>query len=337
MAKGYHHLTYGRRCQIEALRKRGVSMIAIAQQLGVHKATISRELKRSSSLGLYESDAAHQDAAKKRKTASGSPKKLKPELISIINEKLALKWSPEQISGSLKKLGERDLCVSFSTIYKYLRRDKMRGGQLFKHLRHGGKKYNKRLNKRAGRGRIPNRVGIEERPLIVKEKSRLGDWEVDTIMSARDGAGALVSLVERYSKWTFLVKVASCHADVVYQAILQCLKSVENGVLTITADNGKEFAKHAEIGRLLNADFYFATPYHSWERGLNEHTNGLVRQYFPKGISFQETSEEEVRAVQEALNHRPRRVLDYRTPYEVFLEHISQLYPLQSLSGIIFS
>jgi len=319
MAKGYHHLTYGQRCHIAALRGSGVSITEIARQLDVHKSSISRELRRNNTHRIYQPDNAHQTSVQRRKNASEAFKKLGKSLISLIEAALIARWSPKQIAGWLK-VNSADLYISFYTIYKHIREDKTHGGMLYKHLRHGGKKYNKGLNQRAGRGRIPNRVGIEERPKIVEEKTRLGDWEVDTIMSPRNGAGAIVSLVERHSKRTLLIKVASCHADVVCQAIIQALEPIKKYVLTITADNGKEFAKHAVISSHLEADFYFATPYHSWDRGLNEHTNGLVRQYLPKGTSFQEVSEEEVRTVQEALNNRPRKVLGYRTPHNVFWE-----------------
>ena len=192
------------------------------------------------------------------------------------------------------------------------------GGSLYKLLRRRGKRYNRRNKSGAGRGLIPHRVDISERDPIVEQKTRIGDWEVDTIIGAKQ-QGALVSMVDRASKFTFLEHVASKVAIGVRHAIIGCLSPVKDRVLTITADNGKEFAHHRQIASALSASFYFARPYHSWERGLNEHTNGLVREYFPKATNFHTVEPAAVRRVQAQLNNRPRRCLAYRTPAEVFL------------------
>ena len=227
-------------------------------------------------------------------------------------------WSPEQIAGWLR-LWHPNNCASYETIYLHVWSNKRKGGCLYKHLRHKGKKYNKRRHEKAGRGYIPGRIDITHRPAIVEDKTRLGDWELDTIIGA-NRKGAIVSLVDRASKLTKLFKVPFKTAEAVADAIVESLNPIKNFVKTLTSDNGKEFARHRMISEALGADFFFATPYHSWERGLNEHTNGLVRQYFPKGSSFDRISQEAIEKVQALLNNRPRKVLGFRTPIEVFKE-----------------
>src|SRR5271170_6546202 len=189
---------------------------------------------------------------------------------------------------------------------------------LYVQLRHHGKKYNKRKGKTSGRGLIPNRVDIDQRPAIVAEKSRIGDWEADTIIGAGH-QGAIMSHVERKSKYTKLAKLPDNSANSVVKASRRILLPLASRVETITYDNGKEFASHAEIVAALGAKSYFAKPYHSWERGLNEHTNGLFRQYFPKGTDFSTLSNADVQRVENKLNSRPRKILGYQTPREVFL------------------
>jgi transposase, IS30 family len=316
MPKGYHHLTYEERCQIYTLLKRGDSHSSIAEQLDVHRSTIFRELKRNTGRKGYRFRQAQEITNERRQIASGTPKKMNEAVIAIVKEKLSLQWSPEQISGWMKLQGtSKD--ISYETIYRFIWKDKHDGGVLHKQLRHRGKKYNKRGSNKAGRGCIPGRIDIRERPAIVEEKTRLGDIELDTIQSAGH-TGAIVSMVDRASKLTKLVKVSGSTAEEVTAAIIKRLDPIKDFVYTLTADNGKEFASHFQISTSLDASFFFATPYHSWERGLNEHTNGLVRQYFPKGSSFAEITQKDVLAVENLLNNRPRKVLGYQTPAEVF-------------------
>ena len=241
-------------------------------------------------------------------------------VIVIINEKLHLQWSPEQISGWLKKQGRES--VSHETIYKYIWRNKKKGGSLYRQLRHNGKKYNKRSKGTAGRGCIPNRVDIDQRPALVEEKRRIGDWELDTIIGANHD-GAVVSMVDRSSKLTKLAKVSRKTSTEVSLALINKLGPLSLHVHTLTSDNGKEFAVHEKIAHILEADFYFAKPYHSWERGLNEHTNGLVRQYFPKKTQFSGISQAELDGVEKLLNQRPRKILGFKSPEEVFYENIA--------------
>ncbi|MDF2578416.1 MAG: integrase [Chlamydiales bacterium] len=206
---------------------------------------------------------------------------------------------------------------------------KQKGGLLYKNLRHSAKKYNKRSKAAAGRGCIPNRVDIEKRPAIVDEKKRLGDWELDTIIG-KEHKGAIVSIVDRASKLTKLVKVEQKTAEEVEKAILKRLEAIKDLVFTLTADNGKEFASHQSIAKALDAEFYFAKSYHSWQRGLNEHTNGLVRQYLPKSVSFTKVTEDDLDRLEELLNNRPRKVLGFMTPIEVFYL-LSKQSPLVAL------
>jgi IS30 family transposase len=198
-------------------------------------------------------------------------------------------------------------------------KNKKMGGTLYKHLRHKAKKYNRRGEKHAGRGLIPNRRDIDERPIIVEEKKRLGDFELDTIVGANH-KGTIVSIIDRCSKITRLMLVSNATSDRVSLALKHLHKPFkEKNVLhTLTADNGKEFAAHKDITDELGGEFFFAKPYHSWQRGLNEHTNGLVRQYFPKGTDFTILTQEQILNVEYKLNNRPRKCLHFLTPCEAF-------------------
>ena len=237
--------------------------------------------------------------------------------VKLIEEKLCLDWSPEQISGHLRQ--EAGFQISHERIYQHVWSDKLAGGELYRHLRHSHKKRRKQYGSQDKRGQIRNRVSIDERPEVVLEKSRIGDWEIDT-MIGKNHQGALITIVERVSKFTLIKKVDSKQADVVTQATIALLEPYVDKTLTITADNGKEFAKHETIAQALNTNVYFAHPYRSWERGLNENTNGLIRQYFTKGSSFENITNFEIEKVMNRLNHRPRKSLNFRTPHAVFFE-----------------
>ena len=317
MANGYHHLTYGSRCQIYALKKSGASVRGIARLLEVSASTVSREMQRNRGRRGYRMRQAQRLSEVRRRLASSRPRKLTAERWSWIEGKLRLQWSPQQIAGRLRLQGGRP--VGKTWIYHQVWKDRASGGTLYRNLRRRGKKANRRGRCGAGRGVIPGRVDIAERPAVVESKRRVGDWELDTIIGARH-RGALVSMVDRCSKFTFLQRVSGKTSLAVGGAILACLRPASALAHTLTADNGKEFAGHREVAAGLSAGFYFATPYHSWERGLNEHTNGLVRQYLPKATDFIDLHDTRVRQVQDLLNGRPRRVLGYRTPAEVFGE-----------------
>jgi len=316
MPEGYHHLTYEQRCQIYALRQSGQSKAAIARQLGFNRSTVTRELARNIGERGYRFKQAQAKTSERRQAASGKPRKMKLDLVRLIEEKLTSEqWSPKQICGWMKKEGMAT--VSHERIYQHIWADKKKGGKLYVSLRRSGKKYNKRKGKTSGRGLIPNRVDIDQRPAIVAEKSRIGDWEADTIIGANH-KGAIFSIVDRKSKYTKLALLPDKSSDAVTRACEQILTPISDKIETITFDNGKEFANHVEIVSALSAQSYFAKPYHSWERGLNEHTNGLVRQYFPKGLEFSKITQDDIQKVEDKLNSRPREVLNYKTPWEVF-------------------
>ena len=316
MSKDYHHLSMVQRCHIYVLLKRGLSQREIAQEVGCSQSTVSREVARNRGSRGYRYKQAHEKALIRRRKTGANAKKLNAELIQLMTHLLCeYQWSPEQISGRLKQTHK--LLISHETIYRYIREDRKKGGKLYKHLRRKGKKYKKIKGKVAGRGVIPNRVDIEERPEIVDEKVRCGDFEIDLIVGKRH-KGNIVSIVDRVSKVTRLTLINQATAANTAQAVIQQLSPFAGDIHTITSDNGKEFANHQDIAGKLKAQFFFAKPYHSWERGLNENTNGLVRQYFPKGTDFTTITEPEVKYVEYLLNSRPRKTLNFNTPIETF-------------------
>ncbi|MFO1259209.1 MAG: IS30 family transposase [Gammaproteobacteria bacterium] len=320
----YCHLTNDERSQIYALLSIGATQKQIAVQLNKSRSTISREISRNSGGRGYRPKQAQEKADARRHVASSERKKMKDELLEVIREKLLLDWSPEQISGWLGRAGVE---ISHESIYLHVWDDKHQGGTLYTHLRHAGKKYNRRGSGKAGRGCIPNRVDIDERPVAVERKERLGDWEGDTVIGANH-QGAILTLVDRKSKLSLIVNLKSKTSEAVNNALSERFdrlleeyprfESLEQIVRTITFDNGKEFSAHEAIMQVLGAPCYFAKPYHSWERGLNENTNGLVRQYFPKKIRFDKISANDLHKVETKLNNRPRKCLGYKTPIEVF-------------------
>ncbi len=310
------HLRYAQRCQIHALKQQGMTQAAIAEEIGSTQPVVSRELKRNSGRRGYRYQQAQTKADERRHMANALPSKMTPAVIAVIEKKLREEQlSPEQISGWLQATQEAS--VSHERIYQHIYADQRKGGTLYKQLRRTGKKYNKRKGKTAGRGLIPNRIDIDARPALVAERSRIGDWEADTIVGA-EHKGAILSLVERVSKYTLLHKLDHATSEKTGAAIIAKMKRHKKRVHTITSDNGKEFAGHQRVAKKLDAGFYFAKPYHAWERGLNENTNGLVRQYFPKGSSFANVSVEDVVRVQNLLNSRPRKTLGFKSPNEVF-------------------
>lgn len=311
--KNYKQLNQIQRYQIEILKKAGNNQKEIAILLDVAPSTIGRELKRNKGKKGYRPKQAQIKAETRRRQAPQTLK-MTPALIVLIEAMILLDWSPEQISGALRE--EQCISISHERIYQHIWTDKLNGGSLFRHLRHNGKRR-RQYGSKDKRGQIRNRVSIDDRPMIVNEKTRIGDWEIDTVIG-KNHQGALVTIVDRVSKLTLIKKVASRHADVVTEATITLLRPYLDKTLTITADNGKEFAGHEKIKAALDADVYFAHPYSSWERGLNENTNGLIRQYFIKGSSFENITDKEVEEVMEKLNHRPRKTLNYKTPHSVF-------------------
>jgi transposase, IS30 family len=311
----YKQLTSEQRYQISVLKRMGHSPTEIAKELEVHKSTISRELSRNTGERGYRPKQANEKALERR--AHATPKKrITAETWEAVEEKLRQEWSPEQVSGWLKK--HREIRISHEWIYQHILADQRANGNLYTHLRQHGKRR-KRYGKYDRRGKLPNRVSIEERPQMVEQRERLGDWEVDTLVG-NGHRGALVSLVERKSRYTLLQPVTQRLANLVAEATISLLYPFADFVHTITGDNGKEFADHGRIAEALKANFYFAHPYSAWERGTNENTNGLVRQYFPKKTDFSKVTLSETKLAVDRLNHRPRKCLDFKSPFEVFFD-----------------
>lgn len=312
----YRQLTQEQRYQISVLKKIGYGPTEIAKELEVHKSTISRELRRNTGERGYRPKQANEKAIERR--ANATPRKrILAETWEVVEEKLRQDWSPEQVSGWLEK--RQELGISPEWIYQHILADQQAGGDLYTHLRQHGKRR-KRYGMYDRRGNLPNRVSIEQRPEVVAQRKRLGDWEIDTLVG-KGHRGALVSLVERKSRYTLLQPVTQRLANLVADATISLLHPFTDVVHTVTGDNGKEFAEHLRIAETLKANFYFAHPYSAWERGTNENTNGLVRQYFPKKTDFSKVARSETKVAVDRLNHRPRKCLDFKTPFEVFFHH----------------
>lgn len=310
----YSHLAPEERYQIHALMKGGHFQSEIAAILGRHPATIGRELRRNRGRRSYR-PAQAQGLAQARARASRTRPRITAQQWRGIAGLLTRDWSPQQIAARARR--ERSLVISPEWIYQFVYAGKAAGNELWRHLR-GQKPYRKRYGSgRERRGQISGRRSIWERPASVEGRRRLGHWEADTLIGARRRA-ALLSVVERRSRYTRLGKLVRLSARATRRAFVSRLSAFSARVRSLTADNGKEFAEHRGIAKDLQADFYFADPYAAWQRGTNENTNGLVRQYLPKSRDLSTVSGAEIRMIENRLNYRPRKCLDYLTPYEVF-------------------
>jgi len=307
----YSQLTYEQRYLIYKLLKIGQKQTEIAKAVGVHKSTISRELKRNRGKRGYRYKQAQRMAERRENKAR---KRITAKDWSIIDLYLQREFSPEQTSHWVLRC--YGIQVSHEWIYQYIWKDKQEGGQLYKHLRRK-KKYRKRSIKRDNRGRIPNQKSIEERPGVVERRERIGDWEADTIIG-KGKKGAIVTLVDRKSRFLRMGLVEQRTKEAVKDTLIELLKDFP--VHTITFDNGKEFAAHEEIAKALDAETYFAHPYASWERGTNENTNGLIRQYIPKETNFRSLTTDDINLIELRLNIRPRKCLAF-TPPMIFLKN----------------
>ena len=311
------HLTHEERSTIASLKRNNCSNAEIAAMTDRHRTTVWRELKRNSNpSGTYTAPAASKAAAGRAAQASCRASRVAPERWGYVEGKLrTAQWSPEEIRNRMKLEGI--VPISHESIYRRLWSDKKAGGDLHTNLRHKIRSYRRRGSPRERRGRIPGQRMIDERPPEIEHRERIGDYEMDTVIGSPSGE-VLVTMVERRSRFTFIVKAFDKSALEVSTAIVTALHPHRKTVHTLTYDNGKEFARHALIDEALGSTGYFAHPYHSWERGLNENTNGLIRQYFPKRTDFGKITGEQVREVQEKLNDRPRKCLGWRTPREVY-------------------
>ena len=306
----YTHLTQHERYQFSAFLRSGKSIKEIANHLGRDKSTLYREMSRNKGVRGYRPQQAHKKAVHRLQN-SHRYIKITQKIIRKIEKFIRCYWSPEQISGHLQKEG---ISISHESIYQHILKDKKNGGYLYKFLRCQRKRKKRYGTSRFDkRGQIQNRVSIDQRPKIVDKKIRIGDWEGDLVVGGHH-KGALVTLVDRYSKKTRVVKIESKRAEAVLHAISKALKG--EIVHTMTLDNGKEFSCHEKISEYTGCKVYFAHPYSSYERGLSENTNGLIRQYFPKKTDFRKITQKDVKRVEFLLNHRPRKSLDFLSPNE---------------------
>ncbi len=310
MPEGQRHLTHGERCRIHALTGSGLSEGAVARQLGRHRSSGWRKLRRNGGDGGYSPSRAQGKAEARRSGASSVPGKMTPERRAHVEGCLTEGWSPERIAGRLRLEGGRAVGRQWTS--GHLRADRKAGGGLFPLLRRRGRKPNWRGGRHSGRGRIPGRVDIPERHVEVESRERVGDREADTIIG-RGHSGAVVSLVDRAPEYTFLQRADRRTSAAVSAAMLARPPGSGAPVHTVTADNGREFAGHAGVTEAPGASFFFATPQHSRERGPTGHTNGLAPQYLPKGTDLRAVTDAEVGRVQDRTDARPRRA-----PAEVF-------------------
>lgn len=310
----YTQLSERQRYQISHMLRMGSLQQEIAKEIGVHKSTISREVRRNRSRSGYEFERAHQKAKSRRHGCQAS---ISPEIWLLVGSRLEQEWSPEQISAWLAL--EKQIKISHEWIYQYILRDKKHGGKMYQHLR-CQKKRRKRYGSYDRRGSIPNRRSIEERPESVSERLEIGDWELDTIIG-KNYQQALVTIVDRKSRYVLMGKVDQRTSEKVGNLIIELLTPFRTFTKSLTADNGMEFANHRKIEQSLQAPFYFAHPYSSWERGTNENTNGLIRQYIPKSRMMQTVELTEVAEICNKLNHRPRKCLGFRSAHDIFFSH----------------
>lgn len=309
----YTHLNEENRFEIYECKRDGLSIREIAEKIGKNPSTVSRELKRNKSSRGYRPKHASEKTIARKKNAKKATK-MSVELIAKIEMKLSEDWSPEQISGALAR---ENIHISHERIYQHVWQDKKNGGKLYMHLRHGHKRRNRKRGKKETRGQIKNKVSIHDRPKIIDEKGRIGDWEIDLVVG-KDHKGFIVTVVERVSKYTVATYSEFKDSSSILKAVVKLLNPLKAVVHSITSDNGKEFADHQAIAKTLSLKYFFADPYSSWQRGLNENTNGLLRQYFPKKSSFAMITENQLKAATDNLNHRPRKTLDFLSPFQIF-------------------
>ena len=315
------HLSEEQRYEISALVRAHHTKTEIAAFVGVHKSTITRELKRNSYLGtsIYSASFAQRKAEQRRRVRSSNFKRSTPESVFETARELIVceQYSPEQVVGHCRRHGIR-MC-SHETLYKWIWKDKRCGGDVYLYLRHRGRKYQKRGASNNSRRHIPNAIDISERPAIVEQRTRFGDFEIDTIVGASHHQHIL-TVVERKAGLLFMARLRKPTAQEAADRLIEILSPLakQGYVKTITADNGLQFAQHERVSSVLGAKMYFARPYHSWERGTNENTNGLIRQYLPKKTNFDNYSDQDLKEIQMRLNSRPRKRLGYSTPNEIF-------------------
>ena len=318
----YRQLNAEERSALAALRTVGLNQAEIGRELGRHRSTVGRELKRNAAPydGRYRAARAEERAVARRKRSRRNSQFGAAELARV-EELLREQWSPEQVSGHLERT--RELAISHETIYRHVWRDLEAGGTLHLHLRCARKQCRKRYGRYDSRGRLAGKRMIGERPEAVERRSRTWHWEIDTMMgeSLGESSDCILTLVERKTGYVLIGKLAARTSAEASRATIKLLKRHPGRCQTITSDNGTEFHRYAEIEAASGLKFYFATPHHSWERGTNENTNGLIRQYLPKGVSMTGLTQNECDAIADKLNNRPRKKHGYKTPNQCFLRH----------------
>ena len=327
--KNYTHISVEQRIKIEALFKAGHKASFIAKQLDIHRSSIYRELKRNQTkTGKYNAVFA-QELSEEQKERFSYNRSFTFSMEKFIIEKLSKEqWSPEQIWGYCKE-NNIDM-VSHESIYKFVYQDKDKGGLLYKNLRVASKKYRKRYGSgKNKRGIIKDKISIDERPEYINNKQSAGHWEIDTIVG-KENKGAIVTIAERATAFVLIAKLKGKNAQELAEAVVKLMMPFKELVLSITSDNGTEFAMHKYISKKLGTLFYFAHPYSSWERGLNEYTNRLIRQYIPKKTDFKDVNHLYVNEITMKLNRRPRKKLNYNTPGMVFLNNFDNNVALAS-------
>ena len=313
----YTHLTQAERYQIAILNEAGHEQSEIARVMNRHPSTIGRELRRNRGQRGYRAKQAHEFTQARMRACVNGPR-ISEQTWAFVDERLGELWSPEQICGRLRQRGLPS--ASHEAIYQRIYADRRNGGTLHRALR-CQKARRKRYGGRERRGSIPNQVSIEQRPAIVNRRRRFGDWEGDLVIGAGQQQ-ALVTLNERKSRYSLIAQVPCKTAQAVSDTMISLLTPFAACVHTLTTDNGKEFAQHERIAGTLDAQFFFAHPYASWERGANENMNGLIRQFFPKKMRFQSITCKDIELAMHRLNHRPRKCLGFKTPHEVFLKQL---------------
>lgn len=312
----YHQITSEERYTIATLRQQGFRQADIARMLGRHRSSISREIKRNGSPydNSYRPHRASEHA-RARKWRSRRNRHFSDADFRVVEKLLSKKWSPEQVSGWLHRTG--GLSISHETIYRYIWQDKAEGGDLYTHLRGAAKLRRKRNNSYDSRGRLAGKRHISERPATVETRSTLGHWEGDTVVGGTD-KDCITTLVERKTGFALIGKLPDRSKRATSKRMIKLIRRTPDQFKTITLDNGTEFHDYERIEEESEVKVYFATPYHSWERGCNENFNGLVRQYLPKKTSQKGVTQKDCDDIARQLNDRPRKRLGFRTPKECF-------------------
>lgn len=315
------HLTVEQRYIIQILKKQGEKQKEIAKEIGKDPSVVSRELHRNRDLrsNEYKADLAQRKYIQKQKIKKKQIR-FTEHVQSVIEKLIRDNFSPEQIVGYLQLKGIES--VSHERIYQHIWENKRRGGDLYTHLRTEGKRYRKRGAKKDRRGIVADKISIDERPDVVKNRERFGDFEIDLVIG-KNHKKAILTANDRATGYTRIALLQSKSAEGVKEKVIELLMEWKPLLHTITSDNGKEFATHKEIALALDVDYYYAHPYHSWERGSNENYNGLLRQYYPKKSSFEDITEEQLKDVEDKLNNRPRKRFGFLTPNQVYLQAIS--------------